>query len=398
MDRSLCRHLGVELEHPDLRDQETTIGQSGAANAAYAESARGPREQRITGTEEKSMSNLKPPPYLTLVRAALLAPVVMGLSACSDATEPMAMDCDYSGRPEIVFTDNDWNSAALQAAIAGKVVNLGYCYPTRALALGTVAGLEAIRAGDTHVTMEIWLPTQITAWNEAVESGAVEVVGKSLEDQWQATFIIPQYAADANPGLRTVEDLREPAHTQLFATPDSEGKARLLDCVPGWECELVNREKIETYGLGDFVHRANAASAAALAAEIESAFTRRENVLFYYWGPTTLTLKLESELGGYYVLEEEEYSVACWESGKACAYPTNEIYVGINTRLHDLAPDVVEFLRKWDFRAEIQLAAEGYLEETGAEIDDVATWFLRNNQEWKMWVEPEVADRVLAGL
>ncbi len=306
--------------------------------------------------------------------------------------------CPDTPMPEIVFTELDWNSASLQAAIAEQITHYGYCYPTDGIFASTIPGMQALAGGDSHITMEIWLPNQVEAWGEALSSGEVEALGKSLEDNWQATFVIPQYLADAHPGLRTVEDLKNPEYAALFETVDSEGKARLLNCVPGWECERVNLEKVETYGLTDSVEPINPGSGAALAAEIEASFQRKEPVLFYYWGPTTLSHKLATEYGGYYILEEAEYSDECWESGKMCGYPLAEIFIGIRSELRDIAPDVVEFLKKWDFTAANQIAAETYLEETGADFDDVATWFLQNTEDWKNWVAPGIADRVLAGL
>ncbi len=307
-------------------------------------------------------------------------------------------ECPDDSKPEIVFTDLDWTSGLIQAAIAEKITNLGYCYPTDGVLLSTIPGLEALTSGDTHISMEIWIPNQIEAWEAATARGDAEAVGKSLEDNWQATFIVPQYVKDAHPGLVSVEDLKKEEYWSLFVTPDSEGKARLLNCIPGWECERVNLEKIDSYELGDYVEPINPGSGAALAAEIEAAFLKEEPILFYYWGPTTLSFNMDTQWGGYYILEEAEYSEECWESGKMCGYPIAEIFIGINSELHETSPDLIPFLEKWDFNAGNQLAAEGYLNESGAEIDDVATWFLQNTVEWKTWVEPDVADRVLSAL
>ena len=52
----------------------------------------------------------------------------------------------------------------------------------------------------------------------------------------------------------------------------------------------------------------------------------------------------------------------------------------MRTDLIDEAPEVAEFFKKWDFNAGNQLAAEGYLNESGAEYADVADWFLRNTE------------------
>ena len=309
-----------------------------------------------------------------------------------------AAACPDDSKPEIVFTDLDWTSALIQAAIAEKIVNLGYCYPTDGILLSTIPGMQALVNGDTHISMEIWIPNQLEAWETALSAGTVENAGKSLEDNWQATFVVPQYTKDNNPGLVSVDDLKKEEYWSLFVTPDSEGKARLLNCIPGWECERVNLEKIESYELGDYVESINPGSGAALEAEIRASFEKEEDVLFYYWGPTTLMHDVSNKYGGYYILEEAEYSEECWESGKKCAYGLAQVYIGINSGLKDIAPELVPFLEAWDFNAGNQLAAEGYKSETDAEIDDVATWFLQNTEEWKEWVAPGVADKVLAGL
>ena len=310
---------------------------------------------------------------------------------------PTAMMMDEE-KPTIIFSDLDWNSAQIQNAIARRILELGYGYETEAIFGSTIPLLQALVGGDTNVSMEIWLPNQLEAWSEATAGGEVIQVGKSLEDNWQATFVIPQYVADANPGLRTVEDLKKEEYWSLFVTPDSDGKARLLNCIPGWECENVNLEKIESYGLGDYVESFNPGSGAALAAEVEASFLREEPVLFYYWGPTTLSFKMATEFGGYYILEEQDYTDTCWDAGKTCAYPIAEIYIAVRTELAEKAPDLIEFLGKWDFNAGNQLAAEGYLEETGADFPEVADWFLENTEQWQEWVAAGVADKVLAGI
>ena len=306
--------------------------------------------------------------------------------------------CPDNSKPEVVFTYLDWTSGLLQAAIAETIVRYGYCYPTRGILLSTAPGMQALVNGDTHISMEIWIPNQQASWDRALGSGLVENAGKSLEDNWQATFVIPQYTKDANPGLVSVEDLKKEEYWSLFVTPDSKGKARLLNCIPGWECEKVNLEKVESYGLSDYVEPVNPGSGAALTAEIRSSFQKQEDVLFYYWGPTTLMYDVETNYGGYYILEEEEYSAECWRSGKKCAYGLAEVYIGINSGLRHMAPDLIPFLEAWDFNAGNQLAAEGYKAETDADIVVVAVWFLQNTEEWKDWVDEGVADRVLAAL
>ena len=92
--------------------------------------------------------------------------------------------------------------------------------------------------------MEIWLPNQDEAWNKAIAAGQVVSIGESLGKDWQSAFVIPKYVADANPGLKTVDDLKKEEHMKLFETTDSRGKARIVGCVVGWSCEAVNDAQV----------------------------------------------------------------------------------------------------------------------------------------------------------
>ena len=300
--------------------------------------------------------------------------------------------------PRLVFSDVSWNSVQIQNAIVRKIAELGYGYETDAIYGDTIPLFEALVRGDTNITMEIWLPNQREAYEAALASGAIVDLGKSLADNWQSAFIIPRYTKDANPGLVSVEDLRKPEYMELFVTPDSGGKARALGCISGWSCAYVNEEKLVAYGLTDFVSFYDPGSNAALDAEIIAAFERGEDVLFYYWGPTTLTDRLEREYSGYYILEEPEYTDACWAADKGCAYAISEVYIAVRHELIESAPDIVELLRNWDFTGPLFIAAANYLAATDASYDEVAAWWLRNTDEWKEWVAPGVADKVLAGL
>jgi glycine betaine/proline transport system substrate-binding protein len=319
-----------------------------------------------------------------LLSAVTVLMIVLG--ACAGEKE----------KPTVIFSDLNWDSSQVQVAIARKIVNLGYGYETDAVFGGTVPLFEALTRGDTNVTMEIWLPNQNEAYNAALAAGTIATVGKSLEDNWQSAFIIPNYVAEANPGLKTPQDLRD--HMDLFVTPDSKGKARLLNCPPGWTCETVNQAQIKAYGLEDVVEAVNPGSGAALEAAIRGAYEKKEPVLFYYWGPTTLSNDLLTEYGGFTMLEEPAYSQECWDADKGCAYSIAEVLIAMRKDLMEQAPELVSVFEKWDFSAGNQLAAEGYMAESGAEFPEVADWFLKNTEQWKEWVTADASKKILAAL
>ena len=108
------------------------------------------------------------------------------------------------------------------------------------------------------------------------------------------------------------------------------------------------------------------------------------------WGPSRLTGELNLT-----VLKEPEYSEECWATTKACAYPTAQVLVAVHPSMLSLAPDVVEFLRRWDFTARRQSVTEKWMNDNDATVDEAAVYFLETwPSVWTRWVPEEVAQRV----
>ena len=124
----------------------------------------------------------------------------------------------------IVFSDLNWTSAQVQNRIAQYIVEHGYGYPTDLVFGGTLPLFQGLRAGDTHVTMEIWLPNQSDAWEEALAAGEVVPIGASLGNDWQSTFVIPAYMQEQYPDLDHIDDLKDPKFQEVFATDRQPGQ------------------------------------------------------------------------------------------------------------------------------------------------------------------------------
>ena len=296
----------------------------------------------------------------------------------------------------VVFSDLNWQSAQLQNHIARYIVENGYGYPTNAVSNPRLQALQALRDGDSHVMMEIWLPQLGLAWEEALESGEVLSPGASLGKGWQSAFVIPAYLQAQHPGLDSVEDLKEQRYKDLFKTAETGEKARLVSCVVGWACEMTNAEQVEGYGLADHVHIVNPSNGADRDASLNDAYERQEPWLGYQWGTSGPALLLDLVR-----LEEPEYSDECWQTTKACAYEDSTILIGVNASLPDLAPGVVEFLRQWDFSIDIHLRSVSRWQDSnpGASLEDAALYWLGSNVGiWSGWVTGEAATGILATL
>lgn len=315
---------------------------------------------------------------------------------------------------EIVFGGLDWTSALVQNGVARYIVEHGYGYPTSQIEGSTLPLFQGLRKGDIDLTMEIWLPNQEAAWNEAVKAGEVLPVGKSLEDNWQSSFLIPKYMQDANPELDSVEDLKEDKFKDLFE--QEGGKVLLLGCIAGWGCRTMQDGddsgpgQIVGMGLEDHVVLQDPGTSGSLAAAIEGAFAKKEPLLFYYWGPTALALKLETEMGGFVDLEQPDPSTCQGDSPiHGCSFPAAEVMIAMNMELVNDAPELITFFKNWDWSAVNQLAAEDWyaanseaLADKGASSEEVFTAtgvaYLKNNEGWKSWVPADVLANVEAAL
>ena len=298
--------------------------------------------------------------------------------------------------PTIVFSDLNWDSAQLQNHIARYIVENGYGHLTGLASSSSLALLLALRDGDSHVAMEVWLPQQIEAWEAALAAGEVLSPGASLGTDWQSAFVIPAYLQEQYPDLDSVEDLKEQQYQALFATDETGGKARLVSCVIGWICEEANSKQIEGYGLSDHVHIFNPSSGTALDDSLHDAYEKRDPWLGYQFGTSRPALLLDLVR-----LEEPEYSDECWRTTKACAYPESDILIGVNSSLPEWAPEVVEFLKQWDFNVDTHLrnVTRWQAANPDASIEDAAVHWLNNNVDtWGGWVTAEAATDVLDAL
>ena len=330
-----------------------------------------------------------------------VALVVFLISAACTQVPPVPNAADAQGMaPEapkqtIIFSDLNWSSAQVQNRVAQYIVEKGYGYPTDVVFGSTLPLFQGLRKGDTHVTMEIWLPNQDEAWEEAQMASEVVEIGESLGKDWQSAFVIPAYLQEQYPELDSIEDLKDEQYKALFATAETGGKARLVSCVIGWSCEEVNAAQIAGYELSDHVHVVNPGDGAALNADIYSTYEKGEPWLGYQWGTNDPALLLDLVR-----LEEPPYSDECWFTTKSCAYEDATILIAVYPDLLSTAPDVIDMLRAWDFNIDIYKEVAAWQNENSdASANDAALWWLNSKSDlWSSWVTADAATAIQAAL
>ena len=353
-------------------------------------------EKEVTVVEEKEVEVTKVVEKEVTVVEEKEVEVVVTEEVEVEVTKIVEVEVEPPPGPKetIIFSDLNWTSAQVQNRIAQYIVEHGYGYPTDLVFGGTLPLFQGLRGGDTHVTMEIWLPNQADAWAEALANGEVVSIGASLGKDWQSTFVIPAYLQEEYPDLDHVDDLKDPKYQELFSTDDSRGKARLVACVPGWSCELVNDAQIEGYELTDYLHVIKPGSQDAMFSEVYGAYERQEPWLGYMWGTADPALLLDLVL-----LEETPYTDECWFTTQACAFEDASILIAVHPSLPERAPDVIAFLRNWDFNIGVYKAVAQWTDANDATVEEAAMAWLENEGDlWMSWVSDEAAAGVQAAL
>ncbi|MCF3932335.1 ABC transporter substrate-binding protein [Acuticoccus sp. M5D2P5] len=325
----------------------------------------------------------------SLVAAAGLSPASADDAAC---------DLD---RP-VMFGGLDYGSAAFHTALARSILEKGYGCETDVIPGTTLVLNQGMGRGDVDVLMEVWTANTAQAFLDAEAEGKVKRLGATFPDATEGWYV-PRYLVEgpdaAAPDLKSVTDLAD--YKSLFRDPEEPDKGRFLNCVIGWQCEIVNSKKLIAYGLADDYSNVRPGAGAALEATIESAYLREQPVLFYFWAPTWLIGKYD-----FVKLEEPPYDEAIWNEmmasdapTKATAYPVTRVVIGANTAFTESAPNLAAFFTNYSTTSAQTSEALAFMRDNDAEAPEAAEMFLKEHPDvWKAWVPEAVAERVSASI
>ena len=320
--------------------------------------------------------------------------IVALVMACFGSSNGVACEID---RP-MIFAGQDYESAAFHTAIARAIVEKGYECRTDRTPGATIPLVNGLARGDVDAIMEIWLANPVQAWIDAVRDKKVVQLGTTFPDAtegWYVARSLIEGPAAKAPTLRSVSDLV--AHKALFRDPDEPSKGRFYNCVPGWQCELVNTKKLLAYGLEPHFTNVRPGSSEALTAAIDSALKRSRPVVFYHWSPSWL-------VGAHDVirLDEPPYDRDVWlnmltdaRPNNATAYPVSEVIIGANARFAQAAPRITGFLRAYRSSAVDTSAPLAERQTSKITVEQAALRFLKEKPNvWRRWLPEDVANRL----
>jgi glycine betaine/proline transport system substrate-binding protein len=316
-----------------------------------------------------------------------------------------------ASKKTIVFADFGWDSAQVHNRIASFIVKNGLGYKTKFVAGETImlnTALIKAKGGEApHVNMETWTENWQDLYDQGIAKGKdpntnegfIEL-GANFPNSVQGWYV-PTYMikGDAKrgikataPGLKSVSDM--PKYWELFKDPEDPSKGRFYSCIPGWSCATINNKKFEVYGTKKYYNILEPGSGAALAASMEAAYKRGKPWIGYYWAPTWVLGKLDMTQ-----LEEPPFDKGIFETTAACGYPAVKCDIIVHKKLPEWAPDVVEFLKKYETTLDINNKFLAYMQDSKSSTEKTAVWFLKNYESlWTTWVPADVAKKVKAAL
>ncbi|WP_318700757.1 MULTISPECIES: glycine betaine/L-proline ABC transporter substrate-binding protein ProX [unclassified Roseofilum] len=208
--------------------------------------------------------------------------VLLGLMSCQPTSE--SSDSRGNLSPEEV-TIRSGHSSWVEESFQTQVVNLGL--ETLGYKIDPVKELEypaiyiAVANGDLDYSVVYYQPGHELFFENAGGEEKLIGLGLLIPSATQG-YLIDKKTADKYE-IYNIEQLQDPEIAKLFDF-DSDGKANLTGCNPGWGCELGINHHIKEYELQDTVEH-DQGSYAALLADAITRYEEGESILYYAYNP-----------------------------------------------------------------------------------------------------------------
>ena len=303
---------------------------------------------------------------LRRVLLALTLIVIVGLiAACGGAEET------------ITLVENPWPASELNVAVAKIIIEEELGNPVEIVALDENAQWDAISSGDVDASLEVWPSGHTERIAEYINDLGTVENGGLLGPVGEIGWFVPKYVVDENPALATWEGYKDAAAD--FSSAETGDLGRFLGADPSWvqydEQIISNLElpfQVVWTGSED-----------ALLAEVTSAYSRQEPVLFYFYSPHALFQE-------YDLLQVElpTYSDECYADPAMvdCAYPKDELLKIFSAELEEKDADVYSFLSNMNYGSDAQIEMLAMLNE-GMSVEEAAqAWVDANEDVWQDWL------------
>ncbi len=285
--------------------------------------------------------------------------------------------CGGGAKETITLVENPWPASELNVAVAQIIIQQELGNPVEIVALDENAQWDALAAGNVDASLEVWPSGHGERMAEYIDNLGTVVNGGRLGPVGEIGWYVPTYMVDQNPELATWEGYRNAAAE--FSSAETGDMGRFLGADPSWvqydEQIIANLElpfQVVWTGSED-----------ALLAEVSSAYSRQEPVLFYFYSPHAIFQEFDLTQ-----VELPAYSEACYADPAAidCAYPEDELLKIFSADLQAKDPDVFTFLSKMSYGSDAQIEMLANL-NAGMSVEEAAqAWVDAHEDVWRAWL------------
>ena len=308
--------------------------------------------------------------------AAALVLVALILAACgSGGTASQA-------KIPLKLAENAWTGSSINVNVAKILLEEQLGYKVELVTIDENLQWAALGKGDISASLEVW-PSghaanvkQYIDEKKVVENlGPLGVVGK-------ISWYVPTYVVQEHPELATIDGFKKPDDVALFKTAESGDKGQFLAGDPSWV--QYDEDIIKNNSLDLKVVRAG--SEQAVLAALDSAYSRKQPILFYFWTPHSIHAKYDLT-----AVKLPEYSDACYEKatsgGVSCDYPKDVLFKIAWSELKTKAPDAYQFLKNMQYTDKDQIGMIAAVELDKKTAEQAARdWIGKNESVWKAWI------------
>jgi glycine betaine/proline transport system substrate-binding protein len=309
-----------------------------------------------------------------------------------------------STQETLTIAELGWLSAAMEARVLQRILEDGYGCNTGLMPAEMIpTATSMLTKNQPTIAPEFWVSTAASVWEKLMEKGNVYLASNTYVNGGREGWWVPDYVLEANPGLRSVEDLK--SYPELFQEITSDGKGRVYGCPPGAFCEIISNNlfkalELDKHGFEEAPFQPG--SWANIKVAIARKAARKQAYVGYYWGPTAVVGKYNLKLLEMPPYQAEEFaclaSAEC-ENPPVTGWAKGTVGVVAVTTLKTQAPEVAEMIGKMSYPNEVVNRVLAWADDNSADSDEVVEYFLKNHEEvWTPWVPADVAARVKATL
>jgi glycine betaine/proline transport system substrate-binding protein len=259
--------------------------------------------------------------------------------------------------------------------------------------------------GEPDLAPELWINSIRDPLEKAFSEKRLHSVNGAPITGLGEGWWVPQYFLDANPDIKTIQDVIK--RPDLFPDKEDASKGAFVTCPAGWACQLVNANLFKAFEMESKGWKlVNPGSGAGLDGSIAKAFERKENWFGYYWSPTSTVGKypmVKLDFGVPYAGDEHWNSCMgkddC-KDPKPTSWTVSEVHSVTSDSFKNTSnEEVAKYLQDRIYPGSVMNEMLVYMTDNQATGADAAIEFLRKKSDlWTKWVSADAAEKIKAAV